>query len=76
MSDLIIPNQAPKPQPGIQFEVAADGPAVMVRITATAIMSPEQASGLADAIAKTAVTAKGFGVAIVAPMNGRKGLAT
>ncbi len=73
MSNIIIPNQPEKPNPGIAFKIALDGPAVVFQVISTAILSGDDAAGLANALTQAAQQAKAFNVAIAIPVNGRNG---
>lgn len=60
MSNLILPNQQPKPQPGIQFSVSPEGSQVVVQILSTMVLGPDQATDIAGLITKAAEQARSF----------------
>lgn len=70
MSNLIIPGHQPKPQPGLQISVNLDGPAVVIQVLSTAILSSQEAAQLAMVLGNAATQASLVEQAVMPSPNG------
>ena len=68
MSNLFVPGQPQRPQPGLQIQVTRDATKVLLTVTATASLSADEAGGLASAILRAAAEAQAMEAAISAPL--------
>ncbi len=66
---LILPNRPPPPQTGINYTVSSEGGNVIVRVTATSVLSADDARSLAAGLAQAAGIADAFRAQVL-PVNG------
>lgn len=69
MSNLFIPGKPEPPKPGLAIQVDLDGSNVVLKITSTLIMSPEQANELGNALVLKAAQAASVAMAITNGAN-------
>lgn len=60
MNNLIIPNRPPPPKTGINYTVSSDAGNVVIVITSTLLIPPDNARGLAAGLLQAAEMAEAF----------------